>query len=51
MDKGKTQSNEPKDKEIDDKAQSLTPERWYSQFLCQEKKEEEEEDSSTLSLA
>ena len=44
MDKGGTQTNGPKDKEIDDYAPGLTPERWHRQMIFIK----EEEDSSTL---
>ena len=30
------------DKEIYDDAQGLTPERWYRDYVCQEKKEKED---------
>ena len=41
IDKGGTQTNGPKDKEIDDNAQSLIFERWH-RHMYQEKKEDED---------
>ena len=49
MNKGETQTTEPKDDEIDDYAQGFTLERWHK--LCfQEKKVEEDSPARRIAL-